>query len=154
MTMGDDHDDDPGYDPNYSWGLERFRAAQDPVIDEVRAELADGHKRTHWMWFIFPQITGLGLSALSQQYAITSLAEARAYLAHPVLGRRLRDCTALAMQSRRSALEIFGPVDAQKFLSCLTLFTHAGDEPVIRNALAQFFDGWYDQATLTLLQTA
>lgn len=143
--MGDDHAD--------PWGLERFRTAQDPVIDAVRAELADGRKHTHWMWFIFPQIAGLGLSAMSQRYAITGLAEARAYLAHPVLGPRLRDCTSLAMSSGRSALEIFGSVDAQKFLSCLTLFAAAGNEPVFTQALAQFFNGRYDQATMAILQT-
>ena len=140
MTMADDHD------------LERFTDAQDPAIDSVRAELAAGRKRTHWMWFIFPQIAGLGLSAMSQRYAIADLAEARAYLAHPVLGPRLRDCTTLAMSSGRTALEIFGPVDAQKFLSCLTLFASAGDEPLFRRALGQFFNGRYDQATMTILQ--
>lgn len=134
------------------YNLERFCAAQDLVIDNVRAELSAGRKTTHWMWYVFPQIAGLGLSTMSQRYAISGLAEARAYLAHPVLGPRLRECTALAMSSGRTALEIFGPVDAQKLVSCLTLFTHAGDEPVIRQALQQFFNGWYDQATMSILQ--
>jgi uncharacterized protein (DUF1810 family) len=146
MTLDDDHGD--------SWGLGRFCAAQDPVIDTVRAELAAGRKRSHWMWFIFPQINGLGLSAMSQRYAIADLAEARAYLAHPVLGPRLRDCTRLAMSSGRTALEIFGPVDAQKLLSCLTLFSTAGSEPLFVQALGQFFNGRYDQATMAILQMA
>jgi uncharacterized protein (DUF1810 family) len=146
VTTGDDHGD--------IWGLGRFTTAQAPVIDTVRAELAAGSKRTHWMWFIFPQIAGLGLSAMSQRYAITNLAEARAFLAHPILGPRLRDCTELATSSGRTALEIFGPVDAQKLLSCLTLFAAAGNEPVFTRALAQFFNGRYDQATMAILQTA
>src|SRR3712207_1950330 len=93
--------------------LERFVAAQDPVIDQVRRELAAGRKRTHWMWFVFPQLRGLGQSAMAQRYGLTSLAEAEAYLAHPVLGPRLEDCTALvnAVQGR-SAEEILGGVDA------------------------------------------
>jgi uncharacterized protein (DUF1810 family) len=146
MTTGDDHND--------FWDLERFCTAQAPVIDTVRAELAAGAKRSHWMWFIFPQIAGLGLSAMSQRYAINGVAEARAYLAHPILGPTLRDCTSLAMSSGRTALEIFGPVDAQKLLSCLTLFGAAGGEPVFAQALAQFFNGRYDQATMAILQLA
>ena len=140
MTMGDDHD------------LERFRIAQDPVIETIRAELLAGDKRTHWMWFVFPQIAGLGLSSMSQRYAISGPAEARAYLANPILGPRLRDCTALALSSGRTALEIFGPVDAQKFLSCLTLFGAAGEEPIFARALSRFFNGRYDQATMAILQ--
>jgi uncharacterized protein (DUF1810 family) len=140
--MGDDHN------------LERFPTAQDPIMDNVRAELAAGNKTTHWMWFIFPQIAGLGLSTMSQRYAITNLAEARAYLAHPVLGPRLAECTKLALSSGRPALEIFGPVDAQKFLSCLTLFATANGHPIFAEALARFFNGRPDQATLAILQRA
>ncbi len=144
-------------DQGDSWNLERFSAAQDPVIETIRAELLAGNKRTHWMWFVFPQIAGLGLSTMSQRYAISGLAEARAYLAHPTLGPRLRDCTSLALSSNRTALEIFGPVDAQKFLSSLTLFGAAGGEPIFApifaQALAQFFNGRYDQATMAILQT-
>ena len=140
--MGDDHN------------LERFHTAQDPIIDNVRAELAAGNKTTHWMWFIFPQIAGLGLSTMSQRYAITSLGEARAYLAHPVLGPRLAECTQLALSSGRPALEIFGPVDAQKFLSCLTLFATANGHAIFAEALARFFNGRPDQATLAILQRA
>lgn len=144
--MADDHGD--------SWGLERFCTAQNPVIATVRAELSAGNKRTHWIWFIFPQIAGLGLSAMSQRYAISGLAEARAYLTHPILGPRLHNCTSLAMSSNRTALEIFGPVDAQKFLSCLTLFSATGEEALFARALAQFFNGRYDQATMAILQMA
>ncbi|MBB5373464.1 DUF1810 domain-containing protein [Acidocella aromatica] len=131
--------------------LDRFTAAQAPVIDIIRRELADGRKRSHWMWFIFPQIEGLGFSAMSQRYAISGLEEAKAYLAHPVLGRRLLECTRLAMQSGNSALDIFGPIDAQKLRSCLTLFAAASDDPVFPLALAQFFNGERDDATLTKL---
>ncbi|HYP62806.1 MAG TPA: DUF1810 domain-containing protein [Acidocella sp.] len=140
--MGDDHE------------LERFVTAQAPVIDSVRAELAAGQKRSHWMWFIFPQIAGLGLSAMSQRYAIANLAEARAYLAHPVLGTRLRDCVRLAMSARRPALSIFGLVDTQKFRSCLTLFALASQEPLFTEALAQFFGGELDPGTMDILARA
>jgi uncharacterized protein (DUF1810 family) len=146
MTIADDQGAD-------GHNLARFINAQEPVIDDVRTELAAGAKTTHWMWFVFPQIAGLGLSTMSQHYAIAGLAEARAYLAHPVLGPRLRDCTALAMSSSRTALEIFGPVDAQKFFSCLTLFACTANDPIFRRALAQFFSGRHDQGTMTILQT-
>jgi len=136
--------------------LERFVAAQDAsgTYQRAAAELRAGRKTGHWMWFIFPQIAGLGLSAMSQRYAINGQSGARAYLSHPVLGPRLRECTALAAASGRSALEIFGPVDAQKFLSCLTLFAVSSNEPVFTGALQQFFNGWYDQATMAILQMA
>jgi len=140
-------------DQSDPWNLERFCTAQNPIIEKICAELAAGNKTTHWMWFVFPQIGGLGLSSMSQRYAITSVAEARAYLAHPTLGPRLAECTRLALSSGRPALEIFGPVDAQKFLSCLTLFANAGGEPIFAEALARFFNGRYDQATMALLQT-
>ncbi|MDO9712969.1 DUF1810 domain-containing protein [Paracraurococcus lichenis] len=133
--------------------LERFVAAQDPVIGQVRQELAAGRKRTHWMWFVFPQLRGLGQSAMAQRYGLASLAEAQAYLAHPVLGPRLEDCTALvnAVQGR-SAEEILGGVDAMKFRSCMTLFAavRPGDSP-FRTALAQYFEGEPDPRTLAML---
>src|SRR5580692_6153851 len=106
-----------------AFDLERFVTAQAPVIDRVRAELRAGSKRSHWMWFVFPQIAGLGSSAMAQRYAIASLDEAGAYLAHPVLGPRLRDCTALALDvAGRTAHQIFGNPDDLKFHSSLTLF--------------------------------
>ena len=141
--------------PNDPYDLERFVTAQDSggTYQRALAELHAGRKTSHWMWFIFPQVAGLGFSAMAQRFAISGLAEARAYLAHPVLGPRLRDCTALAMSSSRTALEIFGPVDAQKFFSCLTLFACTANDPIFRRALAQFFSGRHDQGTMTILQT-
>ncbi len=132
--------------------LKRFVEAQDPVIDAVRAELAAGRKRTHWMWFVFPQIAGLGRSPMAQAYAISSLEEARAYLAHPVLGARLRECVRLVNAVRdRSAHDILGSPDDLKFRSCLTLFREAGGGPDFDAALARFFAREADQATLRLL---
>ncbi|MFC7473927.1 DUF1810 domain-containing protein [Dankookia sp. GCM10030260] len=133
--------------------LERFIAAQDPLLDQVRRELAAGQKRSHWMWFVFPQLRGLGQSAMAHRYGIASLEEARAYLAHPVLGPRLEECTALvnAVQGRGAA-EILGSVDAVKFRSSMTLFAavRPGDS-VFRTALDRYFDGAPDPRTLALL---
>ncbi len=129
--------------------LERFVTAQAPVWASVRAELAAGAKRTHWMWYIFPQIAGLGFSAMSRTYAISGPAEASAYLAHPILGPRLREATALILtHTERTAVQIFGPVDAAKFRSCLTLFATVSAEPVFAQALAQFYGGAADPETL------
>ena len=133
--------------------LDRFLTAQDPVIGQVRAELRAGAKRSHWMWFIFPQLRDLGHSAMAQHYGLASLEEARAYLAHPVLGPRLEDCTALldAVQGR-TAEEILGPVDALKFRSCLTLFAAAREgDSVFRRALDHYYGGKPDPRTLALL---
>src|SRR4029077_21032235 len=105
--------------------LKRFLDAQAPVIDRVRSELRAGAKRSHWMWFVFPQIAGLGHSAMAQRYAIASLDEAKAYAAHPVLGARLRECTALVLAVEdKSVHAIFGSPDDLKFHSCMTLFVH------------------------------
>ena len=134
--------------------LDRFLAAQDPVLEQVRAELKAGRKRSHWMWFIFPQLRGLGQSATARHYGLASLAEARSYLMHPILGRRLRDCTALvnAVQGR-SAEEILGGVDAMKFRSCMTLFAAAEPgESAFRTALDRYYGGAEDPRTLELLQ--
>lgn len=107
--------------------LERFVRAQAPVYETVLAELRAGRKTTHWIWFIFPQAKGLGRSAMSERYAIRSLDEARAYLAHPVLGRRLRECAALVAAHEDTPLEaIFGDLDAMKFRSSMALFKEAG----------------------------
>src|SRR5215467_5629624 len=105
------------------YNLKRFVAAQDPVFEQVRGELRAGRKRSHWMWFIFPQIRGLGQSSTALHFGISSLQEARAYLRHPLLGSRLRECTALvnALQDR-SIEEVFGYPDHLKFRSCMTLF--------------------------------
>ena len=131
--------------------LQRFVAAQDAggTYEQAAAELRGGRKASHWMWFVFPQIAGLGYSPMSQTYAITSLEEARAYLAHPVLGARLIECaTILVGLPGRTAEQIFGEVDALKLRSCITLFMHAAPgEPVFRRVLDQYFDGIPDSAT-------
>ena len=136
--------------------LRRFIAAQAPVMPQVLRELAGGRKQTHWMWFVFPQLRGLGSSAMATRYGITGLDEARAYLAHPLLGARLRDGVALVSAVEgRSATEILGAVDAQKLYSCLTLFAVADPaEPCFRAALDRFFDGEADGRTLELLNSA
>jgi len=130
--------------------LDRFTIAQDPVIDQVRRELSQGRKTSHWMWFVFPQLRGLGHSAMSHRYGIASLDEARAYLAHPVLGPRLRECVALVNEhAGKTAQDIFGSPDDLKFRSCLTLFDKAAPgEALFRQALQQFFGGLADAATL------
>ncbi|HEX4027688.1 MAG TPA: DUF1810 domain-containing protein [Rhizomicrobium sp.] len=133
--------------------LDRFIEAQAPVYAQALAELRAGRKASHWMWFIFPQVAGLGESAMSRAYAIQSLAEARAYLAHPVLGARLRECCQAVMNLRgQSAHDIFGSIDEMKFRSCLTLFAEADhDEVLFFNLLETYFDGDADEATLELL---
>jgi uncharacterized protein (DUF1810 family) len=131
------------------FNLERFVEAQHGVYDAALAELRAGHKRTHWMWFIFPQIAGLGHSAMAQRYAIRSADEAAAYLAHPVLGKRLRECTAaVAMHDEVGIDEIFGHPDNLKFQSSMTLFADiAPHEAIFQTCLDQFFDGRPDPAT-------
>jgi uncharacterized protein (DUF1810 family) len=134
--------------------LERFVVAQDDGSYRAAvAELRAGRKTSHWMWFIFPQVAGLGRSATAQHYAISSLGEARAYLRHPVLGWRLRECAQLlAGLDGKSAEQIFGNVDAMKLRSSLTLFMAAApDEPLFREVLAAYFGGAADQLTLARL---
>jgi uncharacterized protein (DUF1810 family) len=133
--------------------LQRFIDAQEPVQFRVRAELRAGRKQSHWMWFVFPQVRGLGRSEMAQRYGIGSLDEARAYLAHPVLGARLRECCELvyAVQGR-TANEIFGSPDDMKFKSSLTLFGRAApQEKVFADCLRKYFAGVEDPATLALL---
>jgi len=135
--------------------LQRFVDAQEPVFDQVRAELQAGRKRTHWMWFVFPQIEGLGSSAMARHYAIASRAEAEAYLGHPVLGPRLRELTRIVNDMQdRSAGQIFGYPDDMKFHSSMTLFAQcagaSGKE--FDEALAKYFGGRADTATLDRLQ--
>jgi len=129
--------------------VQRFRDAQAGVIDDALAELADGRKRSHWMWFVFPQLAGLGRSAMAARYALASLDDARAYLADPVLGPRLRACTRAVLRHRdRSAHAIFGSPDDLKFRSCMTLFALAAPaEPLFREALDAFFGGVPDPVT-------
>jgi uncharacterized protein (DUF1810 family) len=136
-----------------AYNLQRFLDAQAPTYDTVLAELQAGRKSSHWIWFIFPQITGLGHSSMAQKFSITSLDEAKAYLQHPTLGPRLRACTELVLDVEgRSAEEIFGYPDHLKFRSCMTLFlTAATDHTIFNNALLKYFDGKPDQLTLDLL---
>jgi uncharacterized protein (DUF1810 family) len=133
------------------YDLQRFVAAQDAgdTYDHACAELRGGRKTSHWMWFVFPQVAGLGYSPTSRTYAITSLEEARAYLAHPVLGARLIECaTILTGLHGRTAEQIFGEVDAQKLCSCATLFMHADPgQPAFRQVLDEYFGGVPDSAT-------
>jgi uncharacterized protein (DUF1810 family) len=135
------------------FNLQRFVDAQEPVYANVRAELAAGRKRSHWMWFIFPQIEGLGFSAMAERYALAGLAEARAYLAHPLLGARLRECCALVLAADgASAHAIFGSPDDMKLRSSLTLFAQAApDEALFTDCLRKYYGGQPDQATLDRL---
>ncbi|WP_377153042.1 DUF1810 domain-containing protein [Roseateles sp. UC29_93] len=134
--------------------LQRFLDAQAPQIADVLAELKRGRKLSHWMWYFFPQLRGLGVSSTAQFYGIQSLDEAIAYLDHEVLGPRLRECVALMNTHRnKTAEQILGSVDAMKFRSSLTLFAKAsGDEAVFIGALDRYFDGQPDQRTLDLLR--
>ncbi len=138
---------------NDPYDLERFVEAQAPYCEHALAELRAGRKRTHWMWFIFPQIAGLGHSAMAQRYAIQSLDEAKAYLAHPVLGGRLRECAHAVLEvPDRSIHEIFGSPDDLKFRSSMTLFGRADPaDPVFAACLRKYFAGEPDRQTLALL---
>ncbi len=135
--------------------LSRFVEAQEPVIEAVCAELRAGQKRTHWMWFVFPQIAGLGTSSMARHYAIAGRAEAEAYLAHPVLGPRLVACTGLVNDvAGRTAREIFGAIDEIKFCSSMTLFAETADErAAFGQALEKYFGGVRDERTIALLRT-
>jgi uncharacterized protein (DUF1810 family) len=136
------------------YNLSRFVDAQDPVLQEVLAELRHGRKTSHWMWFVFPQIQGLGYSATARHFAISSLQEAKAYLDHPVLGQRLIECTRLVNAiNGKTVHEVFGSPDDLKFRSCMTLFAHAAPAPnTFEDALQKYFSGRGDQQTLALIQ--
>ena len=133
--------------------LQRFLDAQAPVYDDVLAELRAGRKQSHWMWFIFPQLRGLGHSAMAQRYGIAGRAEALAYLQHPVLGARLKECTTLLLAHQGlSAVDILGDIDAMKLRSCATLFAAvAPQEPVFAQVLEQLYFGRRCHRTLALL---
>ena len=134
-----------------AYNLERFVAAQNAggTYDRAVAELRAGKKASHWMWFVFPQIAGLGHSEMSRTYALSSLEEARAYLRHPVLGPRLIECAGIVADARAgSAEQIFGGIDALKLRSCMTLFLRAEPgEPLFKKVLDRYFDGRPDAAT-------
>ncbi len=134
------------------FNLARFVDAQKTVYSRVVAELSEGEKRSHWMWFIFPQIAGLGFSAMAQRYAISSRDEATAYLAHPTLGPRLRECTRLVLSVEgRTIHDILGSPDDIKFRSSMTLFGAVSDEPMFGEAIAKYFPDGKDAATLDIL---
>ncbi|TYO65014.1 DUF1810 domain-containing protein [Bradyrhizobium hipponense] len=134
------------------FNLNRFVQAQNPIYPRVIGELSRGRKQSHWMWFIFPQIAGLGLSAMSQRYAIGSRKEAEAYLAHPVLGARLVECTGLVLAVQgRTIHAILGAPDDAKFRSSMTLFGAVSDQPIFSQALERYFSGERDSATLEML---
>jgi uncharacterized protein (DUF1810 family) len=132
---------------------DRFVQAQDAVYERVRRELREGRKRGHWMWFVFPQLSGLGFSAMAQRYAIATLGEAAAYLEHPILGLRLVECSELVNQVEgRTINEIFGSPDDLKFHSSMTLFASIPDAPpAFDAALAKYFGGAPDRMTAKML---
>jgi uncharacterized protein (DUF1810 family) len=133
------------------FNLERFVSAQAPVFEAVLSELAGGRKRSHWMWFVFPQLRGLGTSGMAQLYGIASIGEARAYLAHPLLGPRLRECCALMLQAQGSAYDILGSPDDLKFRSCVTLFALAApQERMFRELVDKYYGGVPDERTVAL----
>ena len=143
-SKGSDHD---------PYDLQHFVLAQDRVFDHVLSELRAGMKTSHWMWFIFPQIRGLGRSPISLEYAISSREEARAYLQHPILGPRLKECTRLVLGVQGRAVEdIFGSPDDMKFRSSMTLFAQVSPEDdIFQRALEKYFAGVPDQLTLDRL---
>ncbi|GAA0528509.1 DUF1810 domain-containing protein [Paractinoplanes ferrugineus] len=134
-----------GYD------LERFVVAQDGVYERALGELRAGSKRSHWMWFVFPQVSGLGSSPAAQRYAISGAPEARAYLSHPVLGPRLRECARAMLAHDRGATEILGSPDDLKLRSSMTLFAQVADDPAIFTEVLERFFGTPDQRTLDLM---
>ena len=136
-----------------SGDLQRFVDAQSQTYDQALAELRAGRKRTHWVWFVLPQLAGLGRSAMAQRYALRGLDEARAYAEHPVLGRRLVECArALTALDVTDPVEVMGDVDAQKLHSSMTLFALAApDEPVFREVLDHYFGGALDEGTTSRL---
>ena len=142
---------EPSSDP---FDLDRFVRAQATDYDRALSELRDGKKRSHWMWYVFPQIEGLGHSPVSIRYSIKSAAEARAYLDHPVLGGHLRECAAVVRDmAGRSALEIFGSPDDLKLRSCATLFAIVSDDGIFEQLLQKYFNGQNDEETVRRLET-
>ena len=135
------------------FGLERFVRAQAADYDRALSELREGEKRSHWMWYVFPQIEGLGNSPMSHRYSIKSAAEARAYLGHPIVGPRVRECAAVVLSIvGRSALEIFGSPDDLKLRSSATLFARVSDDDVFEQVLTKYFNGQHDSETIRLLR--
>ena len=141
-------------DSNDQFDLTRFVSAQEMVYARVLFELRNGRKRTHWMWFIFPQIDGLGNSSTTKRYAIKSIEEAQEYPNHPILGKRLKECAALVLAiEKRSISEIFGHPDDMKLKSSLTLFESVADsDPIFTSLFDKYFNGERDFRTLTILE--
>src|ERR1700676_4008118 len=138
-----------------SFDLRRFVDAQAAVYPQILAELSHGRKQTHWMWFIFPQIAGLGFSAMAQRFAISSHAEAVAYLEHDLLGPRLVECTGLVMAaSEKPIIDVLGSPDDMKFRSCMTLFDAVSKQEIFAEAIAAFYPEGKDRATLEILETS
>lgn len=139
--------------PEDAYGLSRFLDAQTGCYETAVSELRLGKKRTHWIWYIFPQVDGLGSSETTQYYSIKSLAEARAYIDHPILGLRLKECVEILISTQGlDAVDIFGDVDTLKLRSCMTLFECAAPkETLFSRALDQYFQGLRDEATLNIL---
>jgi uncharacterized protein (DUF1810 family) len=140
---------------NDAYDLQRFLDAQNYIMDQVYLELRNGRKTSHWMWFVFPQVKGLGHSDMARKFAIASADEGRAYLGHPLLGSRLRECTGLVNAVNGSTIEqILGQTDAIKFRSSMTLFSYiAPAEKVFEDALTKYFGGQPDTATLAFLES-
>ena len=134
--------------------LQRFIQAQSHLYSDVISELKQGHKISHWMWFIFPQVEGLGRTSTAEKYAIKSMGEAKAYIAHPILGNRLRECTELVLEiDGFSANQIFGYPDDLKFNSSITLFKQvAEDNKIFKDATVKYFDGQEDILTINILK--
>ena len=140
-------------EPGDLYQLHRFVEAQDPVYAQVCDELRRGCKTGHWMWFIFPQVAGLGSSEMSRRFAISSIAEAEAYLQHPVLRQRLEECAAIVLKiSGKTARDILGSPDDMKFRSCMTLFAQAAKNPVFKDNLTKYFGGKPDPFTTEFLR--
>jgi len=137
------------------YNLERFVRAQDPIFEEVCSELRAGKKQGHWMWFVFPQVRGLGSSRMANEFAISSRAEAEAYLEHALLGPRLRECVRLVLLVERLGIrDIFGYPDYLKFRSCMTLFASVGSQnQIFKDALEKYFGGDPDRLTLERLES-
>jgi uncharacterized protein (DUF1810 family) len=141
-------------DMNDPFNLQRFVDAQSPIFDRVSSELREGAKRSHWMWFIFPQIKGSGQSQLARKFAISSREEAKAYIEHPILGLRLIECAELVnLIEDRTIEQIFGHPDDLKFRSCMTLFANVSDNQIFVDALRKYFNGESDPSTLQRLET-
>ena len=138
---------------NESNKLERFLNPQELMYEQALAEIRNGRKEEHWIWFIFPQLRGIGRSRMSHHYGIQDIAEAKSYYAHPILGKRLQEATQLLLHQDKDLVEIFGHLDAMKVRSCMTLFYHATGDKMFMKVIEKFFGGNEDDLTLELLKS-